>query len=315
MKLSVVIPVYNSSSIIGNLTSDILNTSKDLSNIDDIELILVNDCSSDDTWLKISKLTEDNKDSVIGINLMKNYGQHNAIMAGLKIAKGDYILLMDDDYQHPPKEISKILNKIFEGYDVCYTNYKNNTYSGFKVLGSLINRKISNFLIDKPKTIYLSSFKCFTKKVCKEIIKYDGPFVYIDGLIFDITKNVTSVDIEHSERKEGKTNYNIFKLISLWLRVLTNFSIMPLRLATYMGFFMTFISFVAVISILIFKFKNPDIPAGWASLSTLIIFFSGIQLILIGLVGEYIGRSYIKLNKKPQFVVREYRNLRETDEK
>ena len=315
MKLSVVIPVYNSSSIIGNLTSDILNTSKDISNIDDIELILVNDCSSDDTWLKISKLTEDNKDSVIGINLMKNYGQHNAIMAGLKIAKGDYILLMDDDYQHPPKEISKILNKIFEGYDVCYTNYKNNTYRGFKILGSLINRKISNFLIDKPKTIYLSSFKCFTKKVCKEIIKYDGPFVYIDGLIFDITKNVTSVDIEHSERKEGKTNYNIFKLISLWLRVLTNFSIMPLRLATYMGFFMTFISFVAVISILIFKFKNPDIPAGWASLSTLIIFFSGIQLILIGLVGEYIGRSYIKLNKKPQFVVREYRNLRETDEK
>ena len=315
MKLSVVIPVYNSSSIIGNLTSDILNTSKDISNIDDIELILVNDCSSDDTWLKISKLTEDNKDSVIGINLMKNYGQHNAIMAGLKIAKGDYILLMDDDYQHPPNEIPKILNKIFEGYDVCYTNYKNNTYRGFKILGSLINRKISNFLIDKPKTIYLSSFKCFTKKVCKEIIKYDGPFVYIDGLIFDITKNVTSVDIEHSERKEGKTNYNIFKLISLWLRVLTNFSIMPLRLATYMGFFMTFISFVAVISILIFKFKNPDIPAGWASLSTLIIFFSGIQLILIGLVGEYIGRSYIKLNKKPQFVVREYRNLRETDEK
>ena len=315
MKLSVVIPVYNSSSIIGNLTSDILNTSKDISNIDDIELILVNDCSSDDTWLKISKLTEDNKDSVIGINLMKNYGQHNAIMAGLKIAKGDYILLMDDDYQHPPNEIPKILNKIFEGYDVCYTNYKNNTYRGFKILGSLINRKISNFLIDKPKTIYLSSFKCFTKKVCKEIIKYDGPFVYIDGLIFDITKNVTSVDINHSERKEGKTNYNIFKLISLWLRVLTNFSIMPLRLATYMGFFMTFISFVAVISILIFKFKNPDIPAGWASLSTLIIFFSGIQLILIGLVGEYIGRSYIKLNKKPQFVVREYRNLRETDEK
>ena len=315
MNLSVVIPVYNSSSIIENLTSDILKTLKDLSNINNIELILVNDCSSDNTWLKISKLSEQNKDSVIGINLMRNYGQHNAIMAGLKIAKGNYILLMDDDYQHPPKEIPKILNEIDKGYDVCYTNYKNNTYSSVKLIGSWINKKISNILIDKPKSIYLSSFKCFTKKVLNEIIKYDGPFVYIDGLIFDITKNVTSVDIEHSQRKEGKTNYNIFKLISLWLRVLTNFSIVPLRLATFVGFFMTFVSFVIVIVIMIIKFKNPEIAAGWASLSMLIVFFSGVQLILIGLVGEYIGRSYIKLNKKPQFVVREYCNLREVDEK
>ena len=149
----------------------------------------------------------------------------------------------------------------------------------------------------------------------KEIIKYDGPFVYIDGLIFDITKKVTSVDIEHSERKLGKSNYNIFKLISLWLRVLTNFSIVPLRIATLIGFFMTFVSFIIVIVILILKFKNPAIAAGWASLSMLIVFFSGVQLILIGLVGEYIGRSYIKLNKKPQFVVREYTNFKESDEK
>jgi undecaprenyl-phosphate 4-deoxy-4-formamido-L-arabinose transferase len=315
MKLSIVIPVYNSSSIIENLSSDILAVSKDLSKISDIELILVNDCSTDDTWLKISKISDNNKEKIIGINLMKNYGQHNAIMAGLKIAKGDYILLMDDDYQHPPKEISKILNKILEGYDVCYTNYKNNTYSNFKLLGSWLNKKISNILIDKPKSLYLSSFKCFTKKVCKEIVKYDGPFVYIDGLIFDITKNVASVDIEHSERKEGKTNYNIFKLISLWLRVLTNFSIVPLRLATFVGFFMTFISFIIVIVIMFVKINNPGIAAGWASLSMLIVFFSGIQLILIGLVGEYIGRSYIKLNKKPQFIVREYCNFSDQDEK
>ena len=148
MKLSIVIPVYNSSSIIENLTLDILEVSKNLSKINDIELILVNDCSLDDTWLKISKISEINKDKIIGINLMKNYGQHNAIMAGLKIAKGDYVLLMDDDYQHPPKEILKILNKISEGYDVCYTNYKNNAYSKFKLFGSWLNKKISNILID-----------------------------------------------------------------------------------------------------------------------------------------------------------------------
>ena len=315
MNISIVVPVYNSSSIIENLTKDIVSITKDLSNVDKVQLILVNDCSTDDSWKKISILSEKYKESVIGVNLMRNYGQHNAIMAGLKLANGEYILLMDDDYQHPPKEIPKIFAKIKEGYDVCYTSYKNNTYSRLKIFGSWINKKISNILIDKPKDIYLSSFKIITKKVLKEIIKYDGPFVYIDGLIFDITKNVTSIDIDHSERKTGSSNYNIFKLISLWLRVLTNFSIVPLRVATFIGFFMTLISFIIVIFIVILKFKNPEIAAGWASLSTLIVFFSGIQLILIGLVGEYIGRSYIKLNKKPQFVIREYCNFNEINEK
>ena len=315
MNISIVVPVYNSSSIIENLTKDIVSITKDLSNVDKVQLILVNDCSTDDSWKKISILSEKYKESVIGVNLMRNYGQHNAIMAGLKLANGEYILLMDDDYQHPPKEIPKIFAKIKEGYDVCYTSYKNNTYSRLKIFGSWINKKISNILIDKPKDIYLSSFKIITKKVLKEIIKYDGPFVYIDGLIFDITKNVTSIDIDHSERKTGSSNYNIFKLISLWLRVLTNFSIVPLRVATFIGFFMTLISFIIVIFIVILKFKNPEIAAGWASLSTLIVFFSGIQLILIGLVGEYIGKSYIKLNKKPQFVIREYCNFNEINEK
>ena len=315
MNISIVVPVYNSSSIIDDLTKDILSVIKKISDVNKIQLILVNDCSTDESWKKISKLSSEYKEIVIGVNLMRNYGQHNAIMAGLRLADGDYIILLDDDYQHPPKEIPKILSKIKEGYDVCYTNYKNNTYSKLKIFGSWVNKKISNILIDKPKSIYLSSYKCLTQKVLKEIIKYDGPFVYIDGLIFDITKNVTSVDIEHSERKLGKSNYNIFKLVSLWLRVLTNFSIVPLRIATFVGFFMTFVSFIFVIFISILKFKNPDIAAGWASLSTLIVFFSGVQLILIGLVGEYIGRSYIKLNKKPQFVVREYINFEISDEK
>lgn len=314
MNISIVVPVYNSSSMIENLTNDIISVIKNTSDVNKLQLILVNDCSTDDSWKKIVKLSNEFKEIIVGINLMKNYGQHNAIMAGLKLATGDYIILIDDDYQHPPKEIPKILLKIKEGYDVCYTNYKNNSYSNLKILGSWINKKISNILIDKPKSIYLSSYKCFTLKVLKEIIKYDGPFVYLDGLIFDITKNVTSVDIEHSQRKFGKSNYNIFKLISLWLRVLTNFSIVPLRIATFIGFFMTFVSFIFVIIILVLKFKNPDIAAGWASLSTLIIFFSGVQLILIGLVGEYIGRSYIKLNNKPQFVVREYTNFKNSDE-
>tara|TARA_B110000093_G_scaffold172554_1_gene203682 strand:- start:72 stop:800 length:729 start_codon:yes stop_codon:yes gene_type:complete len=241
---------------------------------------------------------------------MKNYGQHNAIMAGINIAEGDYVITMDDDFQHSPSEISKILDRMDEGYDVCYTNYKNNKYNAFKIFSSQLNNKISNFLINKPKNIYLSSFKCFTKKICEEIKKYDGPFVYIDGLIFDITKNVSSVDVEHLERMTGNSNYNIFKLISLWLRVLTNFSIVPLRISTIAGFFMTFVSFCSILVIVSIKLLNPTIAAGWASIISVLLFFFGLQFIVLGLIGEYIGRSYLNLNKKPQFVVREYKNLK-----
>jgi glycosyltransferase involved in cell wall biosynthesis len=309
MKLSVIIPVYNSSSIISKLTNNIKEEIVKIQVISNYQIILVNDCSDDNSWKEISKICN-NEQNVIGMNLMKNYGQHNAIMAGINISDGDYVILMDDDFQHSPNQIKKLISKIEEGYDVCYTNYKDNKYNSFKILGSKLNKKISNFLINKPSDIYLSSFKCFTKKICNEIKKYDGPFVYIDGLIFDVTKNVTSVDVEHLDRMDGKTNYNIFKLISLWLNVLTNFSIVPLRISAITGFFMTIISFCSILIVIIMKLLNPSIAAGWASIISVLLFFSGLQFIVLGLLGEYIGRSYLNLNKKPQYVVREYINFK-----
>ena len=309
MNLSVVIPVYNSFSIVSKLVSNLSEEILKIKKISSYQIILVNDCSNDNSWEEILKICG-KEQFVIGINLMKNYGQHNALMAGIKIADGDYIITMDDDFQHSPKEIKKILEKMDEGFDVCYTNYKNNKYNAFKIFSSGLNNKISNILINKPKNIYLSSFKCFTKKVCNEIKKYEGPFVYIDGLIFDITNNVSCVDIEHLDRMTGSTNYNIFKLISLWLRVLTNFSIVPLRISTITGFFMTIVSFCSILIIVIIKVLNPTIAAGWASIISVLLFFSGLQFIVLGLIGEYIGRSYLNLNKKPQFVVREYKNLK-----
>ena len=308
MKLSIIIPVYNSSSIITKLVNNIKEEATKIQKISSYQIILVNDCSDDNSWNEISKICINEK-FIIGINLMKNYGQHNAIMAGINISDGDYIILMDDDFQHSPKQINKLILKIDEGYDVCYTNYKDNKYNTLKILGSKLNKIISNFLINKPKEIYLSSFKCFTKKICNEIKKYDGPFVYIDGLIFDVTKNVTSVDVEHLNRMDGKTNYNIFKLISLWLSVLTNFSIVPLRISTITGFIMTLISFCSILIVIIIKLLDPSTAAGWASLMSALLFFVGLQFIVLGLLGEYIGRSYLNLNKKPQFVVREYINL------
>lgn len=309
MKLSIVIPVYNSSKIISKLTLNITEEIKKIKKVSIYQIILVNDCSNDNSWDEISNICKGDE-SVIGINLMKNYGQHNALMAGLHSASGDLIITMDDDFQHSPKEISKIIDKMDNGHDVCYTNYKNNKYNTLKIFSSWINNKISNLLIKKPKNIYLSSFKCFTKKVCEEIKNYDGPYVYLDGLIFDITSNVSSVDVEHLDRLSGNSNYNFLQLISLWLRVLTNFSIVPLRISTMIGMFMTFVSFCAILVIIVFKIRNPDIAAGWASLASLLLFFSGLQLIALGLIGEYIGRSYLKLNKKPQFIIRDYKNFK-----
>jgi polyisoprenyl-phosphate glycosyltransferase len=309
MKLSIVIPVYNSSKIISKLTLNITEEIKKIKKISIYQIILVNDCSNDNSWDEILNICNGDE-SVIGINLMKNYGQHNALMAGLHSASGDLIITMDDDFQHSPKEISKIIDKMDNGYDVCYTNYKNNKYNTFKIFSSWINNKIFNLLIKKPKNIYLSSFKCFTKKICEEIKNYDGPYVYLDGLIFDITSNVSSVDVEHLDRLSGNSNYNFLQLISLWLRVLTNFSIVPLRISTMIGMFMTFVSFCAILVIIVFKIRNPDIAAGWASLASLLLFFSGLQLIALGLIGEYIGRSYLKLNKKPQFIIRDYKNFK-----
>ena len=314
MRVNIVIPVYNTESIIVDLVKNIIDETSNLKNIQSYKIILVNDCSKDASWSKIKSLCQNNK-SILGINLMKNYGQHNALIAGLNYIDGDYIITMDDDFQHSPKEIKNLIGKVDEGFDVCYTKYNENKYSFLKVLGSKINNKLSNFLIDKPKDIYLSSFKCMTKKIASEIRKYDGPYVYLDGLIFDITKNVTSINIEHQKRKEGNSNYNFVKLFTLWLRVLTSFSIAPLRMLTFLGFLMVFLSTLVIIIIITLKLLNPDIAAGWSSLATLIVFFSGLQFVATGLIGEYIGRSYIKINKKPQYVIREIIKENNIDEK
>ena len=314
MRLNIIIPVYNSEKVLSELVNSLIDKIKNITKIKTYKIILINDCSEDNSWSNINEICKKNT-SVVGINLTKNYGQHNALIAGLNYIDGDYIITMDDDFQHSPKEIKNLIGKVNEGFDVCYTKYNQNKYGFLKVLGSKINNKLSNFLIDKPKDIYLSSFKCMTKKIALEIRKYDGPYVYLDGLIFDITKNVTSINIEHQKRKEGNSNYNFVKLFTLWLRVLTSFSIAPLRMLTFLGFLMVFLSTLVIIIIITLKLLNPDIAAGWSSLVTLIVFFSGLQFVATGLIGEYIGRSYIKINKKPQYVIREIIKENNIDEK
>ena len=305
MILSIVIPVYNSEDILDELINQITSEIRKKINLfEDYEIILVNDKSADSSWKKIKEIANNQK-NVIGINLSKNFGQHNALMAGIKNSRGDFLITMDDDLQHPPNYIMEIINKLNQGFDVCYTKYENNKYSFFKKLGSAINDKVANIVLDKPKNIYLSSYRGIKRNIINELKKFDGPYVYLDGIILNVTSNIGSINIKHNKRLKGNSGYSFKKLFSLWLKVFTNSSIFPLRMASVTGFIITIVSLFFAVLLIIFKIKNPEIPQGWTSVATFIFFFSGVQLLALGIIGEYIGRIFINLNQKPQYIIRE----------
>ena len=306
MILSIVIPVYNSEDILDELINQITSEIRKKINLfEDYEIILVNDKSADSSWKKIKEIATNQK-NVIGINLSKNFGQHNALMAGIKNSRGDFLITMDDDLQHPPNYIMEIINELNQGFDVCYTKYENNKYSFFKKLGSAINDKVANIVLDKPKNIYLSSYRGIKRNIINELKKFDGPYVYLDGIILNVTSNIGSINIKHNKRLKGNSGYSFKKLFSLWLKVFTNSSIFPLRMASVTGFIVTIVSLFFAVFLIIFKIRNPEIPQGWTSVATFIFFFSGVQLLALGIIGEYIGRIFINLNQKPQYIIKEH---------
>ncbi len=301
MELSIVIPVYKSQNILPKL---VLELQKNINFVKDWELVLVNDSSPDESWEVIKELSCEYK-FIKGINLRKNAGQHNAIMAGLNYANGEVIVMMDDDLQHSPTYIKNLYDEIKKGFDVCYTNFENKQHQNWKILGSKFNDLVANILLKKPKNLYLSSFKSISKDIKDEIIKYDGPYPYVDGLIVLTTNNISTIKIKHYARIDGEGNYNLIKSTSLWLKMATSFSILPLRIATMMGVFISIISFILGIYFIFLKLFSNTAPTGWTSLMVVVLFLGGIQLISLGIIGEYLGRSYLKLNKKQQFVVGE----------
>ena len=300
--LSIVVPVYNSARILPQLVDQVHAEMCKVGMVDSFELLLVNDASPDISWQVIRSLAQQHA-FIKGVSLRRNFGQHNAIMAGLHYASGDFIVLMDDDLQHPPSAIGDMIRALAGGYDVCYTNYLNRQHAIWKRLGSQFNDWVATHLLGKPKGLYLSSFKAIRREVVDEIVKYDGPYAYIDGLILDVTRSITSIDIEHQARHEGEGNYNLSRSLSLWLKMATSFSVLPLRLASYAGFALAALSLVMIIFILVLKILHPEYPRGWTSLIATVLFIGGIQTMCIGVMGEYLGRTYLKLNHKPQFVV------------
>jgi glycosyltransferase involved in cell wall biosynthesis len=299
MKLTICIPVYNSEKTIKKLVHAI---ESELSAYD-IQFVIVNDGSKDSSEKICIDLAKNNS-RIKFISLRKNVGEHNAVMCALNYMTGDCAVIIDDDFQNPPNEILKLVSELENGYDVVYSYYGKKNHTVFRNLGSWFNNLVSTWLLSKPKNLYLSSFKVIRREIVDEIIKYKGPYPYVDGLILRVTDNISTVLVEHKPREEGRSNYTFIKLISLWLNMVINFSIKPLRLFTVSGMVVSSVSFLLIIYYLVNKMLHPEIQAGWTSLILTITFFSGIQLLFLGIVAEYLGKAYLTINQTPQWTVK-----------
>ena len=309
-KISFVIPCYRSENTLGHVVTDIEETMRrpELEAAYEYEIILVNDCSPDNTLSTIRKLCEEKK-YIKGIAFARNFGQHAALMAGLRQSCGDYVVCLDDDGQTPADEVDKLLGKLEEGFDAVYAKYEHKQHSGFRNLGSKVNELMLRVMLAKPKELYVSSYFAVKRFVVEDMIRYENSYPYVIGLVLRATKSITNVVVNHREREEGNSGYTLKKLLALWFNGFTAFSVKPLRIATCIGGFSAVAGFLYGFYTIIKKFVNPDVPLGFSSIMAAIVFFSGMILVMLGLIGEYIGRMYISMNNSPQYVIRERINV------
>lgn len=304
--LSILIPVYNSAGTLPALVAQIAA----LPIPGGHELVLINDGSRDESGDVCWALAAESILPITVVDLSRNFGEHNAVMAGLPHARGRHIIIMDDDFQHPLAGVVRLWAHACEsGADVVYTYFPRKHHARWRNLGSRLTNLIADRVLDKPRGLYLSSFKCVTDFTAREIATYHGPFPYIDGLIFQFTQRVETIEIEHASRQNGASGYTIRKLLHLWLSMFINFSILPLRTATVLGLVLAFVGLLAAVGALIEAWLFAT-PIGWGSLMASLLVFSGIQLIMLGLMGEYLGRIYLTVNARPQYVVRRLRSGR-----
>ncbi len=309
-KVSFVIPCYRSENTITGVVEEIEKAMAALKAVYDFEIILVNDSSPDNTMGTIRKLCEERK-NIIGIGFARNFGQHAALMAGLRQSTGDYVVCLDDDGQTPADEVSKLLDKLEEGYDAVYAKYEHKQHSGFRNLGSKVNELMTRVMLEKPKELFISSYFAVKRFIVEDMIRYENSYPYVIGLVLRSTKNITNVVVNHREREEGSSGYTLKKLFALWFNGFTAFSVKPLRIATCVGVFCACAGFLYGIYIILNRFLNPDVPLGYSSMMAALVFFCGMIMVMLGLIGEYIGRIYISMNSSPQYVIRERINADE----
>ena len=303
--ISFVIPCYRSSQTLPSVIQEIKDTMKTLKNYE-YEIVLVNDSSPDDTFCVITGLCREN-DNITGINLARNFGQHAALMAGFHYVKGDVVVCLDDDGQTPACEVGRLLAGIEEGADVVYAKYNHKHHSGFRNFGSHVNEVMTRIMLGKPKDLYVSSYFAAKRFVVDEMIRYEYAYPYVIGLVLRTTKNIVNVEIDHRDRQAGESGYTLKKLLGLWFNGFTAFSVKPLRVATVTGTICALCGFAYGIYTIIKKIfiQPPDLVIGFSALMSVIVFMGGMLMLMLGRVGEYMGRMYVSMNNSPQYVIRE----------
>ena len=299
--LSIVIPVYRGASTIERLV-DALSA---LHPAGGLEIVLVNDGSPDNSGEICQHLLGRACIPLTYVEHARNFGEHNAVMTGLRHASGAYVITMDDDLQNPPEEVIRLYDHARLGHwDVVYTRYASKQHAGWRNLGSRFANAVADRLLDKPKGLYLSSFRCMSAFVVQAVTRYQGPYPYVDGLIMQVTQRIDSIEVRHLPRIEGRSNYNLARLVRLWLNLATSFSLAPLRLAVYAGVFMALLGVAGAVATIFEALFLHDTPSGWASTMTVILLVAGVQSMILGVLGEYVGRTFLSANGKPQGTVR-----------
>lgn len=299
-KLSFVIPCYRSANTVSHVVEEVLTT---VNGKFDYEIILVNDGSPDNTLSVLVALSaRDQRIKVV--DLARNFGQQGAFMAGFQQVSGDLVVILDDDGQCPVAELPKLLEKIDQGWDVVFAKYPERKDRLLRRVASRINYWFAELLIGKPKGLAITSFCIMRRFVIDEVLKYPNPYPYLAGLLLKSTNKVINVQMNHRPRMSGESGYTVRKLAKLWLDGFTAFSIRPLRIASIFGLISTTVSFIFALYSIYLKVRYPEVPLGYTSLMTAILFMSGSMMLMLGLLGEYIGRIYISINRSPQYVIR-----------
>jgi glycosyltransferase involved in cell wall biosynthesis len=298
---SLIIPLYRSEETIENLVTRL----EGLEFPDPWQVIFIDDGSPDQSHAVLCGRLKSSPLNALVIRHTRNYGEHQAVLTGYRHAEGEYFINIDDDLQNPPEEALRLLAYAKENnLDVTYGNYICKKHNIFRNSGSAFANLTARWLLDLPNFQYLSSFRCVNRLTAEKIICINGPYVYIDGLLSQVTTKIGSLDVRHDPRDAGTSGYNIRRLVRLWLVILTSFSLMPLRVASLIGIGASVIGALSLIYILVSSiFGHLDV-AGWASVISSILFFGGIQCLLLGMVGEYIGRIYLTISGKPQAHIR-----------
>jgi len=308
-KVSFVIPCYRSENTISHVVEEIKTKMEELTQYE-YNIFLINDCSPDGTLATIRRLCAENA-NIKGISFARNFGQHSALMAGLRHTDGDYVVCLDDDGQTPADEVDKLLCKLEEGFDAVYAKYDHKQHSAFRNMGSKVNELMTRIMLEKSKSLYVSSYFAVRRFVVEDMIRYENSYPYVIGLVLRATKNITNVTVQHREREEGNSGYTLKKLLGLWFNGFTAFSVKPLRLATTVGCFSAGVGFLYGIYTIVKRLLVPDVPVGFSAMMSALVFFGGMIMVMLGLIGEYVGRIYISLNNSPQYVIKERMNVDE----